>query len=123
MPDNSGTYKFKLATTYGFAEIKKTGVNPQNGNSIKLNDAMLNLQYISVPITVKYKIKPGNLNVSGMAGIGLNKMVNEKMEVEYASNTNTEMEVVERIEGLKKTFITTSLIVIMMNMTFKYSKK
>ncbi len=106
IPDNSGTYKFKLATTYGLAEIKKTGINPQNGDSIRLKDASLQLQYVSVPVTVKYEIKHGNFNISGLAGLGINRIVNEKMEVEYASNTNAETEVVEKIEGLKKTFIT-----------------
>ncbi len=106
IPDNSGTYKFKLATTYGLAEIKRTGMNPQNGDSIRLKDASLQLQYVSVPVMIKYQIKPGNFNVSGLAGIGVNRIVNEKMEVEYASNTNAETEVVEKIEGLKKTFIT-----------------
>jgi len=106
MPDNSGTYRFKLATTYGLAEIKRTGINPQNGDSIRLDDASLHLQYFSVPITIKYQIKPGNFNFSGLAGIGINRIVNEKMEVEYVNNANTETEVVEKIEGLKKTFIT-----------------
>ncbi len=104
--DNSGTYKFKLATTYGLAEIKKPGIHPQNGDSIRLGDASLRLQYISVPITLKYQIKPGSFTISGLAGIGVNRIVNEKMEVEYVSNANTETEIVEKIEGLKKTFIT-----------------
>jgi hypothetical protein len=38
--------------------------------------------------------------------MGVNRLINEKMEVEYVSNTNTETEVIEKIEGLKKTFIT-----------------
>src|SRR6266496_2562664 len=69
IPDNSGTYKFKLATTYGLAEIKKTGINPQNGDSIRLKDASFHLQYVSIPVTAKYEIKHGNFNISGLAGL------------------------------------------------------
>jgi hypothetical protein len=105
-PDNSGNYRFKLATTYGLAEIKRTGINPRSGDSIRLDDASLHLQYISLPVIIKYQIKPGNFNISGLAGMGINRLINEKMEVEYVSNTNTETEVIEKIEGLKKTFIT-----------------
>jgi len=105
-PDNAGTYRFKLATTYGLAEIRRTGINPQNGDSIRLDDASLHLQYISVPVIIKYQIKPGNFNISGLAGVGINRLTNEKMEVEYVSNANNETEIVEKIEGLKKTFIT-----------------
>jgi hypothetical protein len=106
MPDNLGAYKFKLATTYGLAEIKRTGINPQNGDSIRLSDASLHLQYISMPVTIKRQIKGGNFKISGLTGIAINRIINEKMEVEYVSNTNTETENVEKIEGLKKTFIT-----------------
>jgi Outer membrane protein beta-barrel domain len=106
MPDNAGTYRFKLATTYGLAEMRRTGINPRSGDSIRLDDASLHLQYISVPVIIKYQIKPGNFNISGLAGVGVNRLIKEKMEVEYVSNTDNETEVVEKIEGLKKTFIT-----------------
>lgn len=59
-----------------------------------------------MPVTIKYQIKPGNFNISGLAGMGINRLINEKMEVEYVNNTNNETEIVEKIEGLKKTFIT-----------------
>lgn len=105
--NTSGTYKFKLATSYGLAEIKKTGIaNPETGDSILVKDATIRLQYITLPIVMKYQIKKGKVDINTLAGIGINKMVNEKMEVEYTANTNT-LEKIEKIEGLKKTFLTT----------------
>ena len=53
MPDNAGTYRFKLATTYGLAEIRRKLINPQSGDSIRLDDASLHLQYLTIPVTTK----------------------------------------------------------------------
>ncbi|MEP6512738.1 MAG: outer membrane beta-barrel protein [Parafilimonas sp.] len=108
LEDNSGTYKFKLATTYGFAEIKKSGISaPQQGDTLLLNNGMLRLQSISVPLLVKYNLKPGKLNISSITGVAINRIVSDRAEVEYtAANNNSEKETIEKIEGIKKTFFT-----------------
>jgi hypothetical protein len=105
LQDNSGSYKFKLATTYGLAEIKKAGI-PQNGDSILLKDASLHLQYISVPFLLKLNLKQGKLNINTTTGIGINRITGDKAEIEYATPTISEYETVEKIEGLKNTFFT-----------------
>jgi hypothetical protein len=105
LQDNSGSYKFKLATTYGLAEIKEAGV-PQSGDSILLKSALLHLQYISVPLLVKVNLKPGKLQINGTAGVGLNKIIGDKAEIEYATATISEYETVEKIEGIKNIFFT-----------------
>jgi hypothetical protein len=105
MPDNSGTYKFKLATTYGLAEIKKTGItDPQNGDSILVNDAMIHLTYFSIPVLMKVNLKQGKFNVSGTAGLAFNKITGDKAEVNYTTPATSEMETVEKIEGVKNSF-------------------
>jgi hypothetical protein len=106
LQDNSGSYKFKLATTYGLAEIKKAGI-PQNGDSILINSAMQVLQYISVPVLVKVNFKKqGKFNITGTTGLALNRILHDKVEVDYKSPTISEIETVTKIEGLKNTFFT-----------------
>jgi hypothetical protein len=105
LQDNSGSYKFKLATTYGLAEITKAGI-PQNGDSILLKSALLNVQYISVPFLLKVNLKQGKLNINSTTGIGINRITDDKAEIEYATPTVSEYETVEKIEGLKNTFFT-----------------
>ncbi|PWT96766.1 MAG: hypothetical protein C5B52_15075 [Bacteroidetes bacterium] len=104
--DSYGTYKFKLATSYGVAELKKTGItNPQYGDSIILNDAEQHLQYFSIPALVKYHLIPGRFNLSLSAGVAFNKIVNDKMEVNYSAGGNKEKETIEKIEGLNESFL------------------
>ncbi|HEY6976455.1 MAG TPA: hypothetical protein VH396_09195 [Chitinophagaceae bacterium] len=105
LQDNSGSYKFKLATTYGLAEITKAGI-PRNGDSIVLKDASLHVQYISVPVLLKVNLKQGKLNINSSTGIGINRITGDKAEIEYATPTVSEYETVQKIEGLKNTFYT-----------------
>jgi hypothetical protein len=105
LQDNSGSYKFKLATTYGLAEITKAGT-PRNGDSILLKDASLHVQYISVPLLLKVDLKQGKLNINTSTGIGINRITGDKAEIEYATPAVSEFETVQKIEGLKNTFFT-----------------
>jgi len=101
--DNSGQYKFKLATTYGLAEIKKTGI-PQNDDSILLNGASLHLQYFSIPVIMKINLKSGKLNINATTGVALNKIIGDNAELNYSTTASNEIETIEKIEGLKNTF-------------------
>jgi hypothetical protein len=103
--DNSGQYKFKLATTYGLAEIKKTGI-PQSGDSILLNSASMHLQYFSIPMLMKINLKPGKFTFSAATGLAVNRIIGDKAQVNFATATAHETETVEKIEGLKNTFFT-----------------
>jgi hypothetical protein len=119
--DVSGSYKFKLATTYGLAEIKKTGIPlPQNGDSILLNSAMLQLKYISIPLLLKVNLKPGKLNINSTAGVAINRITSDKAEVNYRTSNILEKETIEKIEGLKNTFFT---IIAGAEATYPISKK
>lgn len=109
LQDNSGNYKFKLATSYGLAEITKTGTNPRTGDSILLNGATLRLQYFSFPVTAKYLIKQGKINIAADAGLALNQITGDRIEADYGNSNNREIETINKIEGLKKTFFSLNL--------------
>lgn len=103
LPDNSGNYKFKLATSYGFAEIKKAGT-AQQGDSISITHAMIRLQYISVPLLVKMNFKQRKLNISGTMGAAFNSIQKDEVEVDYATANVSEIESIGKIEGVKNYF-------------------
>lgn len=107
LQDNSGTYKFKLTTNYGFAEIKQSGITtPQSGDSVIVTDGFLNSQSFSIPVLLKLNFKPGKLNINGMAGGAINRMTRVVAEVEYVAADNKESETAEKLEGLRKTYFT-----------------
>lgn len=109
LQDNSGTYKFKLATNYGLAEIKQSGIaTPQSGDSIRVNDGFLNLQSVSIPLILKANVKPGKFSISGMAGVAINRITRDVAELEYTagSNIDVEKETVQKIDGLRKNYFT-----------------
>lgn|GEM_PF-5174215 len=105
VPDNSGLYKFKLVTSYGFAEIKKAGM-AQQGDSVSIIHAMIHLQYISIPALMKINLKQGKINISGTLGAAFNAIQKDEVEVDYATSSASEIESIGRIEGVKNNFIT-----------------
>jgi hypothetical protein len=106
LQDASGVYKFKLATSYGFAEISKTGIMPNAGDSLLISGATMQLNYISFPLLAKYNIGDKKIKWSMHAGIALNKITTEKVQVEYSLNNNDDNETVNKIEGVKPIFFT-----------------
>lgn len=106
--DGTGKYKFKLATTYGLGEISNTYINnPQSGDSIQLaNNSTQQLQYITVPVMLKYQASKGRFDFYTSFGIGINFINKGKIIVEVPYNSNSVKETIPNIEGLKKTFYT-----------------
>ncbi len=106
--DNAGNYKFKLATTYGLGVFTKTGNrNIQNGDSINLNNtSSLRLQYLSIPINVKYRLSNAKIGFSALAGIGLNQVTSEKLVIDLNTMYGGEKEVIHKLEGLRNIFLT-----------------
>ncbi|MBV9963088.1 MAG: outer membrane beta-barrel protein [Parafilimonas sp.] len=106
LKDANGVYKFKLATSYGFAEISKTGVTPTAGDSLFVSNGMMQLNYISFPVLLNYNFGSKKMNWSVHAGIALNKVMSDKVQVEYTINNNDDNETVNKIEGVKRIFFT-----------------
>jgi len=107
LKDNSGVYKFKLGTSYGLAEISKSGFMPSAGDSLVVKDASLKFKYLSLPVLLNYTLSNKKIKFSVHGGIAINKIISDKVEVDYtAQNNNNEIETINKIEGLKKTFFT-----------------
>ena len=109
LKDAAGVYKFKLATSYGFAELSKVGTMPSAGDSIEVTSAAMNFQYISLPLVAEYTIGKNKWKWNIYGGVSFNKLTLEKVDVEYLVNNNDENETVKKIDGLKRTFFTLNM--------------
>jgi hypothetical protein len=106
LQNNNGEYIFKLATSYGFAEIRKKGMDPVAGDTLLVSSAGINFSYISLPLMINYDLSDRKLKFSIHGGVAVNIITNEKVEAEYKVQNNSEVETTNKIEGIKKTFFT-----------------
>jgi hypothetical protein len=106
LKDASGVYKFKLATSYGFAEISKSGIIPAAGDSLLISSAAMQLNYISFPLLINYNLSNKKIKLSVHSGVALNKIIGEKVDAEYHVQNNDEAETINKIEGIKRAFFT-----------------
>ena len=106
LADASGAYKFKLATSYGFAEIDKSGITPNAGDSLLVSSASMQFNYISFPLFVSYNMGGKKIKYSVHGGFALNKLLSEKVEAEYSIQNKDEDETINKVEGIRKTFFT-----------------
>ena len=106
LQNDNGDYTFKLATSYGFAELKKSGIVPAAGDTLLVSSAGISFNYISIPFMINYDLPGKKLRFSVHGGVALNKITSEKVEAEYNVQNNSEVETINKIEGIRKTFFT-----------------
>jgi hypothetical protein len=104
--DAGGKYKFKLATSYGLAEISRSGIEPMAGDSLLVSGATMQFSYLSFPVLVNYDLTGKKLKLAVHGGLALNNVVSEKMEVNYNVQSNEEAETINKIEGIRSVFFT-----------------
>lgn len=107
LQDDSGDYKFKLSTNYGYAELK-LGI-AQSGDSAVVTNGNVKLQSLSVPVTAVINLKTGRLKINAVAGGSLNCITGDVAEIEYNFANNIEKDYVQKLEGLRKTYLTAVL--------------
>ncbi len=106
LQNDNGEYTFKMATSYGFAEIKNSGIVPAAGDTLLVSSAAINFNYISIPLMINYDLPGKRLRFSIHGGVAFNKITSEKVEAEYNVQNNSEAETINKIEGIRKTFFT-----------------
>jgi hypothetical protein len=106
LQNDNGEYVFKMATSYGFAEITKSGIEPSAGDSLLVSSAAINFTYISIPLMINYDLPGKKIKFSFHGGVAVNKLTSEKVEAEYKVQDNKEAETINKIEGIRKTFFT-----------------
>ncbi len=101
---------YKFITSSGYAFVNPVfSSSPVVGDSINATFAHHHLQYLNVPLMAGYKINAGK-HFSVMPGIGLNAsiLLSTIVRTEVNEDTNTEMVVINKLQGLQKTYYSIS---------------
>ena len=103
--DNTGAVKYRLnfSSGYGYL-IPSFQPNPAVGDSLKVTATTHKLQYIGIPVAVKYRIVKGKFTIEAMAGISTNFLTMGKLETEIQKGSNNEIDILNKIEGLKPVY-------------------
>ena len=108
-PDDRGNISFRFNCSAGYSYIpNKTGTNITVGDSIPAFSSKNTLQYIAVPVVVKYDITKGRFSLQPGVGIGLNILTKGKIETIVPGLSGPE-NAMNTIQGLKKTYMNGAL--------------
>lgn len=103
--DNSGSIKYLLNTSSGYGYVLPSfSNNPKVGDSLYAFTSTHTLQYLSLPVAIKYTITKGKVSLSAMAGAAVNRLIKGKVETSVEDGTNNEPEVADKLQGLKKVY-------------------
>ncbi len=103
--DNSGSIKYLLNTSSGYGYVLPSfSNNPKVGDSLYAFTSTHTLQYLSLPVAIKYIITKGKISFSAMAGAAVNRLIKGKIETSVEDGINNEPEVTDNLQGLKKVY-------------------
>lgn len=102
--DNNGDIKYRYNCSSGYLYLSpKTSItSPAIGDSIQAYEATTRLQYLSIPLSVKYSYPYKKLDLFVTAGAAINILTAGKIVTEIENGTNKETTVSDKINGLKQ---------------------
>jgi len=104
--DNSGNVKYQVKTVLGYGYILPSfSNNPNVGDSISSLSTKSTLQYLGIPLAVKYSWDKGKFSINAKAGLSGNFLTRGKIETEVEQGNDNETETVDKIYGLKKFYL------------------
>jgi hypothetical protein len=99
---DNGDIAYRYNTSIGYTYFKPSFVtNPMIGDSLKATEAEHSLEFMSVPLLFKYKIKIKKWNINPMAGVTFNFLTKSILETEIKNATNREKEIRAKFDGVK----------------------
>jgi hypothetical protein len=105
-PDNNGNinYRFNCSAGYSYVTLKSSGLPPVYGDSINALTSENILQYIGVPLVVKYLFGKGRFSITPGVGIAVNFLTKGKIETTIPTTAGNEKVTSNDIQGLKSTY-------------------
>ena len=104
--DNSGSIKYKLSTPFGDAYVLPSfSINPNIGDSIFSKSTTHTLQYLGIPLALKYNFGKGKFTLNALGGITANFLTRGSITTELESGNNNETETTNKIHGLKPFYL------------------
>jgi hypothetical protein len=104
--DNNQTISYKFITSSGYAYLKPVfGTPPAAGDSITADISQHHLQYLNLPLMVSYTILMGKrFSVTPGVGVSASTLLSTRVETEINEDTDTEAVVINKLQGLRKTY-------------------
>ena len=107
--DNSGNIKYRINTSSGYGYVLPSfNTNPSVGDSLYAFTSTHTLNYIGIPLALKYNITKKKFTFTISAGISANILTKGKIETTLEKGFNNEAEVVDNLQGLKKIYFSGS---------------
>ncbi len=105
-PDNNGNVRFRINCSSGYSYITvKSASTPNAGDSLSATNSKSILNYFSIPLSLQYHFNAGRFSISPGAGISSNFLTKSSIETNIQNGTNSDNQVLNNIEGLKKTYL------------------
>ncbi|UEG49917.1 PorT family protein [Ferruginibacter lapsinanis] len=103
--DNNGNIKYCYWSSSGYAFIKTPEGNlPAVGDSINASSSRHTLQYLSVPLAIKYSIPYKKFEFNLLAGVSANFLIKSKLEAALKDRDEDEHHKQYQIEGLRNVY-------------------
>jgi hypothetical protein len=101
--NNSGDIKYRYNTSSGFGYFLPSFNNtPAIGDSVLTSTSHHTLQYVSVPLMLKYHFRHGRFSFNPSVGINFGFLTKSQLEVEFEDAQHREIENVTNLEGLSR---------------------
>ncbi len=105
-PDDNGSVKYRINISSGYGYLVPSFQPlPSVGDSAQVTATAHKLQYLGIPVAVKYNITGGRIGIAPAAGLSFNFLTRGKLETEIQKGPNHETDVLSNIEGLKTVYI------------------
>lgn len=105
-PDNHGNIQYQYNCSSGYYLIPaKSGSRPTIGDSIGVSGSTSTLQYVSIPLAIKYRFRIGNFSIQPLVGAAVNMLTNEETETPAITWGNAEPHLNNTISGLKPAYL------------------
>lgn len=102
---NGSDIKYRLNTSSGYGYVLPSfNRTPSVGDSLYIFTSTHTLQYISLPVLIKFNIPYKKFDFDLMTGPALNFLIKGKIETSAENSTGNKHEVVRNLYGLKKIY-------------------
>lgn len=102
-PDGNIAYKYITSSGYGFVN-PEFGLPPSVGDSIWSSEAQLNMQTLSIPVLLSYKMNMKKFSLAPSAGITVNFILNTKLKTEVTDALNRESVIISGLNGMRNVY-------------------
>lgn len=108
-PDDRGNVNYRISCSTGPAYIpSKPGNTPAQGDSTKALSGKTTLQYINIPVVIKYNFTKGKISLTPGVGISANFLSKGKVETTLSTASGNEATTTD-IEGLRSNYFSGSV--------------